>query len=287
MKKIFEVDELSKDRILAAYGIYKLKNKTLWVQYSYRKGNFNVYAFSENFHIGLNVDGDVIHQVFIKPETQDRLSKRYEDLEKRYIEKNKKLGEDIRESLFRKARRKINLAIDEFINRNGLYRNYIQAKKDQFESIQEDILKRIKEEEEIIDRLRTQRMGFRLDSDGNSNDTSIYLKVKAEKIIETRNGRERYHIDTYIEKNRNNLDVLLNSSDAIYPNDELSRSLFEYILIITYYTNNDVLFKNLFKTSTHVRMPLSEDDVVSFLKNMFSSHTERVNTHQLKMALNN
>jgi hypothetical protein len=263
MAKVFKIDKTSKKKIIAAYDVYHLDSKILYVVDSYRKGIYNVYTFSDNFHIGINIDGDTINQVFIKPDIENIATERYSELEKEYIEENELLSEEDLEEKFKNASMKINLAIEEFITRKNLYNNYKIAKENQIKALKGRLTNRIKEEEDLIERMRSKKMRFVLTGTEPSSNVNVDLKISAYLV---NNNTGRPFLSWSISKNRENLDKLLNNTNAIFPNDELARALYEYIVITTYYIDNESLFENLFSTVEYVA---NEEDAINSLRRLF------------------
>jgi hypothetical protein len=278
MKKTFVVDNESREKIMAAYDVYRLASKQLCVQHSYKKDDFNVYAFAENFHIGIKIDGGVIHQKFIKPEIRfPGYTQHYEVAEKEAMKNNRLIEEKEKINKYKNARIKINIAIEEYINRNRLYNNYVQAKKDQLEAVRTGLIERIKREEDIVNRLRSHKVRFCSSSGSISCQDPLDLEIYARK-------NERYNYYEWgIVKSEENFNLILNNSKSIFPHaesgeSELEKVLFEYILIVSYYAENENVFESLFKTPLR---PRDLDMAVDELADLFINKREYIDYNYL------
>lgn len=253
MKKTFRIDDISKNKMLAAYDLYELGPKTLHVQRSYKdKDDYNVYVFAYNFQIGVKVVGDEIYQKFINSPEDNVVTEEYLQLEYDAIEENLNLSEDEREVKFRRVRIKINMAIEEFINRNNVYKNYIETKNAQVRDIKDRMIKKIEQEESIIDQLRSQHLFFSVSYPEGDTEQTCTIKIKiAATLIKNQNT----NLDVFewkLIKNRENFEALLSNANIIIPEDEILKALYEYIIISSYYIQNDSIFENLITESKRV-----------------------------------
>lgn len=269
MKKTFRIDDISKNKMLAAYDLYELDSKTLHVQRSYKnKDNYNVYIFAYNFQIGVKIVGDEVYQKFINLSEDNVVTEKYLQLEHDAIEENLNLSEDERELKFKRIHIKINMAIEEFINRNNVYKNYIETKNNQVKDIKNRLIKKIEQEESIIDQLRSQHVFFRVHNPLDVNQTCI-IKIKIAATLlnnHSTNGWKRA-FEWKLIKNRENLESLLSNSNIIIPEDEILRALYEYIIISSYYIQNDSIFENLITDKKNI--PDSDEEIaplVSFIR---------------------
>lgn len=253
MKKTFRIDDISKNKMLAAYDLYELGPKTLHVQRSYKdKDDYNVYVFAYNFQIGVKVVGDEIYQKFINSPEDNVVTEEYLQLEYDAIEENLNLSEDEREVKFRRVRIKINMAIEEFINRNNVYKNYIETKNAQVIDIKDRMIKKIEQEESIIDQLRSQHIFFNVSyPEGDVEQTST-IKIKIAATLIKNQNTDLNVFEWKLIKSRENLEALLSNANIIIPGDEILKALYEYIIISSYYIQNDSIFENLITEAKRV-----------------------------------
>lgn len=260
-----ETDNTSKRKMIAAYDIYKLRDKKkLVVQHSYKSLNgYKVYAFSDDFHIGIKTIGGVIHQQFMILNQSTKYSRRYADLGDAIIDRNNGLVDtDQNEIKFKNVQSMIISAISEYISRDMVYSNYINAKNDQVALVNSELIERIKEEEKQIKRIMDRKLLFRSDYDSN---TSFELQIKAHSD-QTNNTNT---FEWSIVQNIFNLETILQNSNHIWRDDEVINALFKYIVIMYYYSSErafDILF------SKKITVRSSDFDPVHQLKQLFKQN---------------
>jgi len=268
MAVIFKIDDNTKNKMVAAYDVYRIKQKGIYVQNSYKLNDYNVYSLSNFLHIGIKKTGDEVEQIILDVPNSTLVESllAYNEHINLMIEKNTSRSKDLFDKKFKHMQSKINSAIDEYINRNKIYENYLSVKKRQIELIKEDIEKRIAEEEEKLRRIISRRVKF---SRHYSGLTSPEFDIVLRSYVNT-NGRT--HIEWSIARTPNNLEILLDNLDYIVGDDSHLSSLYTFLLIISYYTS-DKMFEDLFINTERVQNDSSMSDMIfNILSNEIDSY---------------
>jgi hypothetical protein len=184
----FEIDETSKLKIVAAYEIFKIQSQTFdtfVIENSYKKicdgEEYNVYSFSDYFQIGIRVVDETVYQKVIDGELpKGTITTKYLSLLNRYVEEIKAVWQlnTINEK-FENAQRIINSAINEYINRDIVYNNYIAAKKNISSTGRNLLVERLDKEKKSLALIGRELITFKTHNYHNSNisaDLEITLK---------------------------------------------------------------------------------------------------------------
>lgn len=268
MEKKIIIDSVSKNKMLASYDMYSLKNKKLDVLYSYKDNvlGFNVYAFSDYFHIGIkNIDGTMV-QKFIDIRQNNSLDEKYLDIENSKIRIYEQMNDSEKDKLFETVQKKVNRSIDEFINRNNVYNNYIRTKKRQLELIRETVEKKIKSQEDVINRMLSKKITFEV-----SDNEFISLEIVAREVTSDVH-KSIEGLEWSIARTPENLNILLLNSDRIfydtYSNNSIIPMLFNFLIIVSYYTS-DEMFENIFMQEDYYR---DTDELIRGIKRIFDNN---------------
>ena len=269
MDKVFSIDSISKSKMIAAGEIYKV-NKKIHVIKSYKSDGYNVYVFSNFFHVGIRKTETTFEQKVIDV-IQSPISEKKSEYDLRikdFIgELNLVFTPEELEQKFKSIHLKINWAIDEFINRNNVYKNYIEVKNKQIELIREEIEKKIVDEENHVRRLLSKKLLFTFDQSGHG--TPFELEMVAASYIRN----ERNVFEYSVARTPENLEILLNNALGLSKNNDLLHNLINFMFIISYYTSDD-MFESLFKSSDSWRLNSDEINATERLKRLFKEKTQ-------------
>lgn len=252
MAKNYNISDTSKIKMIMAYDLYKIdkdyaNNERLVVQYSYKQDDYNVYAFSDCFHIGLNIDGDEIYEKYISPAPKSDREK-YEMFETAIISRNETLAnQSINEVKFRNINSMIHAAIHEYINRDYVYSQYEKVKKDQINLIKTGLLQRIENEMKIIKRIQSRKLTFLFDN-GEGIETPFDLQIGIDVHEADRRGQTVF--EWFIAKTPENLTTVLSKSLQAARGDELLAAMFRYLVLIYYYQPSNA-FNKLFSNTRY------------------------------------
>jgi hypothetical protein len=283
-RKTFEIDDLSKEKIMLAYELYYIKTmgRILSVSHSYHKDGFNVYVFGNNLHIGVKIEENKIIQKYIEPDASKSitgLTKMYNKLVLEHLEDARpNIGE------LPMAMKQINQAISEYINRDYVYDRYKKTKYAMLNEMRLNVINRIEKEQNLIKKIQSRTLFFKSDRDNESFSSGFPLSVNT---LSYKRGSYEYLV-WYVERNTQNLNRILvqarnivGSSDRVSGENlrflqDMATHLFKYATIIAYHTS-EIRFISLFNESITIR-PNTIDTPSSKLVSLFSNDFVDVGT---------